>query len=85
MFINKADLVDEEMLELVEIEVAELLSEYGFNGDTTPMVKGSALLALNGNGNWINYTSTYFLPNLKLPFNYIQATKVSTAFPVLIV
>lgn len=48
VFVNKADLVDNEMLELVEIEVMELLEEYGFDPDKTPVIKGSALLALQG-------------------------------------
>lgn len=47
VFINKADMVDdEELLELVEMEIRELLSSYGFNGDDTPFVTGSALCAL---------------------------------------
>ena len=49
VFMNKCDLVDdEELLELVEIEVRELLSDYDFPGDDTPIIKGSALLGLNG-------------------------------------
>lgn len=48
VFINKADLADQEMLELVEIEMRELLSDYGFDGLNTPVVYGSALLALKG-------------------------------------
>ena len=48
VFINKADIVDAEMLELVEIEVMELLEEFGFDPNSTPIVKGSALLALDG-------------------------------------
>ena len=48
VFLNKVDMVDdEELLELVEMEVRELLSEYDFPGDEIPMVKGSALNALN--------------------------------------
>ena len=47
VFLNKADLVDdEELMELVEMEVRETLSEYGFPGDDLPIVKGSALQAL---------------------------------------
>ena len=47
VFLNKTDLVDdEELLELVEMEVREILSEYGFPGDDTPIVKGSAVKAL---------------------------------------
>ena len=49
VFLNKADLVDDpELLELVELEVRELLSEYGFPGDEIPIITGSALKALNG-------------------------------------
>ena len=44
VFLNKVDLVDdEELIDLVEMEVRELLSEYGFPGDDTPVIKGSAL------------------------------------------
>ncbi|MBX4322165.1 elongation factor Tu, partial [Mycobacterium tuberculosis] len=49
VFLNKCDMVDdEELLELVEMEVRELLSQYDFPGDDTPIVKGSAKLALEG-------------------------------------
>ncbi|KAA0013230.1 elongation factor Tu [Billgrantia pellis] len=49
VFLNKADMVDdEELLELVEMEVRELLNEYDFPGDDTPIIIGSALMALNG-------------------------------------
>jgi elongation factor Tu len=49
VFLNKADMVDDaELLELVEMEVRELLSKYDFPGDDTPIVKGSAKLALEG-------------------------------------
>ncbi|TWJ10386.1 elongation factor Tu [Altererythrobacter ishigakiensis] len=49
VYMNKVDQVDdEEILELVELEVRELLSEYGFDGDEIPIVKGSALAALEG-------------------------------------
>jgi elongation factor Tu len=49
VFLNKADLVDDlELLELVELEVREMLSSHGFPGDTTPVVRGSALKALRG-------------------------------------
>jgi elongation factor Tu len=47
VFLNKVDkMPDEELLELVELEMRELLDEYGFPGDETPIVRGSALLAL---------------------------------------
>ncbi|HFC9231863.1 TPA: elongation factor Tu [Enterococcus faecium Ef_aus0092] len=49
VFLNKVDLVDdEELIDLVKMEVRELLSEYGFPGDDTPVIKGSALKALQG-------------------------------------
>ena len=49
VFLNKCDMVDdEELLDLVEMEVRELLSEYGFDGDNTPIIRGSALKALEG-------------------------------------
>ncbi|KAF5307439.1 hypothetical protein FQR65_LT18425 [Abscondita terminalis] len=48
VFLNKCDMVDdEELVELVEMEVRELLSQYGFDGDNSPVIKGSALGALN--------------------------------------
>ena len=53
VFLNKVDLVDdEELLELVEMEVRELLDAYEFPGDDTPVIKGSALGALNGETEW---------------------------------
>lgn len=49
VFVNKVDQVDDpEMLELVEMEMRDLLSEYGFDGENTPIIKGSALAALEG-------------------------------------
>lgn len=53
VFLNKCDMVDdEELLELVEMEVRDLLSEYGFPGDDVPVIKGSALKALEGDPVW---------------------------------
>jgi len=53
VFLNKADMVDDpELLELVELEVRELLSSYEFPGDDIPVVKGSALKALEGDEAW---------------------------------
>ena len=53
VFLNKVDAVDdEELLELVELEVRELLSQYEFPGDEIPVIRGSALGALNGEANW---------------------------------
>src|SRR5579884_1680594 len=51
VFLNKCDMVDdEELLELVEMEIRELLNQYEFPGDTTPIIRGSALKALNSSG-----------------------------------
>jgi len=53
VFMNKVDLVDdEELLELVEMEIRELLSFYDYDGDNTPVIQGSALGGLNGDGEW---------------------------------
>ncbi|MET3699938.1 translation elongation factor 1A (EF-1A/EF-Tu) [Bacillus oleivorans] len=53
VFLNKCDMVDdEELLELVEMEVRDLLSEYDFPGDDIPVIKGSALKALEGDSEW---------------------------------
>jgi elongation factor Tu len=55
VYLNKADMVDdEELLELVEMEVRELLTEYGFPGDDVPVVKGSSLGAMNGEQKWVD-------------------------------
>lgn len=53
VFLNKCDMVDdEELLDLVEMEVRELLDEYDFPGDDTPIIRGSALKALEGDPKW---------------------------------
>jgi translation elongation factor TU len=53
VFMNKCDMVDdEELLDLVEMEIRELLSEYGFDGDNTPIIRGSALKALEGDAGY---------------------------------
>ena len=53
VFMNKCDMVDdEELLDLVEMEIRELLSEYEFDGDNTPIIRGSALKALEGDATW---------------------------------
>ncbi len=55
VFMNKVDMVDdEELLELVEMEIRDLLSFYDFDGDNIPVVQGSALGALNGEGKWVD-------------------------------
>ena len=53
VFLNKCDMVDdEELIDLVEMEVRELLNEYDFPGDDTPVIRGSALKALEGDPQW---------------------------------
>ncbi|TAE33208.1 MAG: elongation factor Tu [Alphaproteobacteria bacterium] len=62
VFLNKCDMVDdEELLELVEMEVRELLSMYGFPGDDIPIVKGSALAALDGSNEKLGKEAIYEL------------------------
>ena len=53
VYLNKCDMVDDaELLDLVEMEVRELLSSYGFDGDNTPVIRGSSLKALEGDAAW---------------------------------
>ena len=55
VFMNKVDLVDDpELLELVEMEIRELLTSYGFDGDNTPIIQGSATGALAGEDKWVS-------------------------------
>jgi len=55
VFMNKVDLVDDpELLELVEMEIRELLTSYGFDGDNTPIIQGSATGALAGEAKWVS-------------------------------
>ena len=54
VFLNKCDMVDDdELIDLVEMEVRELLSEYGFDGDNAPVIRGSALKALEGDEKYV--------------------------------
>jgi len=54
VFLNKCDMVDDdELIDLVEMEVRELLNEYGFDGDNAPVIRGSALKALEGDANYV--------------------------------
>ena len=54
VFINKCDLAqDQELIEFIEMEIRELLDFYGFDGDNTPVIKGSALGCLNGDEKWV--------------------------------
>jgi elongation factor Tu len=62
VYLNKCDMVDdEELLELVEMEVRELLDKYEFPGDDTPIIRGSALKALEGEGSELGEESIYKL------------------------
>lgn len=78
VFMNKIDLVkDEEMVELVEVEIRDLLTKYGFNGDKTAIVQGSALHAINRNNCSIGENSIRLLMdaidnNIKLPKRNIE-------------
>jgi elongation factor Tu len=55
VFMNKVDMVDDgELLDLVEMEIRELLSFYEYDGDNTPVIRGSALGALNGDAKWVD-------------------------------
>ena len=55
VFMNKCDMVDdEEMLELVEMDMRDLRSQYEYDGDNTPIIRGSALGALNGEAEWVD-------------------------------
>lgn len=67
VFVNKADLVDKEVLELVEIEMREMLSHFGFDGINSPVVYGSALLALQEN------QSEYGVPSIEKLLSYIDS------------
>jgi elongation factor Tu len=61
VFVNKAELVGKDVLDLVEMEVRELLSDFGFDGDATPIVNGSALKALKGDEDEYGEQSIYQL------------------------
>ena len=63
VYVNKADQVDQEVLELVEIEIRELLCDFGFDGENCPIICGSALEALNGSSSEIGEPSIKKLLN----------------------
>lgn len=67
VYVNKADLVDRDVLELVELEIRELLSDFGFDGDNSPVIYGSALLALQGD------QSEYGEPSIHRLLNSLDA------------
>jgi elongation factor Tu len=80
VFLNKVDLVDdEELLELAEMEIRDLLNFYGYPGDTTPIIRGSALGALNGDPKW----EAKILELLDVLDNYIPTPQRITDKPFL--
>ena len=83
VFMNKCDMVDdEELLELVEMEVRELLDSYDFNGDETPIIKGSALNALNA-GNVEDQWAKKVVELIEACDSYIPTPKRDTEKPFL--
>ena len=85
VFLNKVDMVDdEELLELVEMEVRDLLSEYDFPGDEIPMIKGSALNALNhmiSGGEPTDPECACILELMEAVDNYIPVSYTHLVFP----
>ena len=80
VFLNKCDMVeDEELLELVEMEVRELLSEYDFPGDDIPVIRGSALKALEGDPEWVGKVEEL----MEYVDNYIESPARETDKPFL--
>jgi len=80
VFLNKCDMVDDdELLELVEMEIRDLLSMYEFPGDDTPIIRGSALLALEGNPEW----QTKIIDMFKIVDEYIPTPVRDTDKPFL--
>ena len=80
VFLNKVDMVDdEELLELAEMEIRDLLNFYGYPGDTTPIIRGSALGALNGDPKW----EAKILELLDVLDNYIPTPQRITDKPFL--
>ena len=76
VFMNKVDMVDDpELLELVELELRDLLSSYEYDGDNSPVIKGSALGALNGEPKWVATVEVIFSAPIPM---------ISTGSPVLI-
>jgi len=73
VFMNKCDMVeDEEILDLVELEIRELLSQYGFPGDDIPVVRGSALRSLESEGNLDNEWNKKIMDLMDAVDSYIQ-------------
>jgi len=82
VFINKADLVDQEVLELVEIEMREMLSDFGFDGVNSPVICGSALLALRGDQS--NFGVPAIEQLLEYCDTYIPTPKRDTTAPFIL-
>jgi elongation factor Tu len=81
VFLNKADMVDDkELLELVEMEVRDLLSMYKFPGDTTPIIVGSALKALEGDQSEIGEPSIFKLVEMMDSYFPIPERKIDQPF-----
>ena len=79
VFVNKVDAVeDPEMLELVELEMRELLSTYGFEGEETPIIFGSALSALEGRRPEIGTEKMTTFSNLLIPGS-LPLSEISTS------
>jgi elongation factor Tu len=73
VFMNKCDMVDdEEILDLVELEIRELLSEYEFPGDEIPIIRGSALKSMESDGNWDDPWNKKVLELMAAVDEYIQ-------------
>ncbi len=84
VFLNKVDTVDDpELLDLVELEVRELLSKYEFPGDKIPIIRGSALKAMEANGDLNNDGSKSILELMKAVDEYIPTPKRDTEKPFL--
>ncbi|HIC18140.1 TPA: elongation factor Tu, partial [Candidatus Poribacteria bacterium] len=84
VYLNKADMVDdEELLELVEMEVRELLDEYDFPGDDIPVVIGSALQALESNGDPSNEASQSIVELMKAVDEFIPQPERDVDLPFL--
>lgn len=64
VYLNKADLADREMIELVEMEVKDLLSSFGYDSEKVPIVCGSALHALNGTNDELGKNSIFKLMDI---------------------
>lgn len=82
VFINKADIIDNEVIELVELEIRELLTDFGFEGHVVPFIIGSALLALKGDTSELGEQSIRKL--MDAIDDYIPIPKRDTASPFLL-